>query len=719
MNKNLITLSVTILILMLAISVSATELTSLRSSTANPVEWGTFAPANGGQVLTNGELDEEFSDSLVYHDFTNAFYYYSEAEDFLAGYRFTTPAPFTIQGLRFFVSQSATVEEVTVGFYTTTTAEHDSLMMPDELLYEWDAEPTSVSEETNFNAPYPGWVELVFDEADYIALDEAEDVWVVIGPCPGEGNDAWGVGLDQDGAEAGFRCRTAFSPDDPLDYQTPFDFIINLLGEFAEDFYDVRGYALYNDIERFHLASETDVTLSAKFTNGGTVDSPAGDVTFTVMQYGEEDPVEVFSNTVAIDPIASFSMDTVSVTATEAWTPDEEGHYIAEAYIYCDEDESVLENNTYLLLQDVVNEYSWIAYDDGISETTVSQQEGSGWCVPFYPLEYPASIDSIMIWFPAAHETTDIRVATLDNQTLTEVWTYTGATDSGWTYIGVESEEFPEGININGGSFLVAYMYVNDVSFHSDADPPTSASNPEMPEASWTYREDGLFYDQTGNWMIRARMGTGVAPEISFPETELEFPETMVGTSSEIEIYVDNLGTGIGHINEVIIAQSVMDVLAIDEAFPIEIAPGTRDSLTAVWAPDEEEPEDLDNAIVRVLTDDINEPPNGFMIRLSGLYKLSVREMVDAVPNEYFLGQNYPNPFNPTTEIRFGVREAGHVSMAIYNLMGQEVGRLVDQQMQAGTHMVSFDASNLASGVYYYSIEVNGFRTMKKMALIR
>jgi hypothetical protein len=86
---------------------------------------------------------------------------------------------------------------------------------------------------------------------------------------------------------------------------------------------------------------------------------------------------------------------------------------------------------------------------------------------------------------------------------------------------------------------------------------------------------------------------------------------------------------------------------------------------------------------------------------------------------EYALHQNYPNPFNPVTTIAFDLLEAGNVSLKIYNLMGQEVRTVVNGTMPKGRHVVSFDAGSLASGVYLYRVEVNGFAAEKKMLLMK
>jgi hypothetical protein len=85
----------------------------------------------------------------------------------------------------------------------------------------------------------------------------------------------------------------------------------------------------------------------------------------------------------------------------------------------------------------------------------------------------------------------------------------------------------------------------------------------------------------------------------------------------------------------------------------------------------------------------------------------------------YELSQNYPNPFNPTAVINYQIPEAGHVTLGVYDMLGKQVLRLVDEEKTAGAYQVSFNASHLASGVYLYRIECNDFRSVKKMTLIK
>lgn len=86
---------------------------------------------------------------------------------------------------------------------------------------------------------------------------------------------------------------------------------------------------------------------------------------------------------------------------------------------------------------------------------------------------------------------------------------------------------------------------------------------------------------------------------------------------------------------------------------------------------------------------------------------------------EYFLEQNYPNPFNPTTTIRYQIPTSGNVSIKVYDILGNEVGNLVDSYKETGKYEVSFDASSLASGVYIYRLNVNDFVNVKKMVLLK
>jgi endo-1,4-beta-xylanase len=94
-------------------------------------------------------------------------------------------------------------------------------------------------------------------------------------------------------------------------------------------------------------------------------------------------------------------------------------------------------------------------------------------------------------------------------------------------------------------------------------------------------------------------------------------------------------------------------------------------------------------------------------------------QSVEALPTEYALRQNYPNPFNPATNIKYSLPQAGFVKLTVYDLIGREVQTLVNMEQPAGTHTAVFDAENIPSGVYFYTLQTNGLSFSKKMILMK
>jgi hypothetical protein len=97
----------------------------------------------------------------------------------------------------------------------------------------------------------------------------------------------------------------------------------------------------------------------------------------------------------------------------------------------------------------------------------------------------------------------------------------------------------------------------------------------------------------------------------------------------------------------------------------------------------------------------------------------NVVEVEVAQPIEYSLSQNYPNPFNPTTTIDYSILKDGLVTLKVYDILGKEVVSLINEVQLAGTQKITFDASNLSSGVYYYQLVSGEFTSTKKLILMK
>jgi hypothetical protein len=98
--------------------------------------------------------------------------------------------------------------------------------------------------------------------------------------------------------------------------------------------------------------------------------------------------------------------------------------------------------------------------------------------------------------------------------------------------------------------------------------------------------------------------------------------------------------------------------------------------------------------------------------------KISTAQEVE-LPTSYAVEQNYPNPFNPSTVINYQLPKDGLVSLKVYDILGREVRTLVNEIKSPGKYSVSFNASNLASGIYFYRLQANDYTCIKKMILTK
>jgi DNA-binding beta-propeller fold protein YncE len=129
---------------------------------------------------------------------------------------------------------------------------------------------------------------------------------------------------------------------------------------------------------------------------------------------------------------------------------------------------------------------------------------------------------------------------------------------------------------------------------------------------------------------------------------------------------------------------------------------------------------DFDGGVIKKFTNASPKGPGSPIIGLEELVLVSLRE--DGKPVilvNFDLKQNYPNPFNPKTRIPFDISENVHVKLVVYDMNGRLVQTLVDQQLMPQRYEYEFDGSNLASGTYFYQLDVNGVLITKQMLLIK
>lgn len=125
-----------------------------------------------------------------------------------------------------------------------------------------------------------------------------------------------------------------------------------------------------------------------------------------------------------------------------------------------------------------------------------------------------------------------------------------------------------------------------------------------------------------------------------------------------------------------------------------------------------------DIVLVGSVGDDDNGQNSGSVYAYTDFVS-GIEEVLPGIPNSFNLNQNYPNPFNPTTKIRFEIPERSFILLKVYDVLGNEVGTLVDKELSSGEYNMDFDATGLSSGIYFYSLISENFTETKKMILLR
>jgi len=148
------------------------------------------------------------------------------------------------------------------------------------------------------------------------------------------------------------------------------------------------------------------------------------------------------------------------------------------------------------------------------------------------------------------------------------------------------------------------------------------------------------------------------------------------------------------------------------------INPGLNQSVNVIFNSTGLTPNTSYAGNLKIGSNDPVTPSKTVRVRLN-VGPVGVGNSTTGIPTEYELQQNYPNPFNPSTKISYAIPKEGFVTLKIYDVLGKEVMTLVNDSKQAGYYEAEFSGSNLASGLYFYTIKSGSFVETKRMILIK
>jgi hypothetical protein len=151
----------------------------------------------------------------------------------------------------------------------------------------------------------------------------------------------------------------------------------------------------------------------------------------------------------------------------------------------------------------------------------------------------------------------------------------------------------------------------------------------------------------------------------------------------------------------------------------ITIIPQATSALQEEWTIDEFSTIDARYVRVHFFNNNQSDWAGLWEGEIWGINLTPVDPVSGSLPNKFSLGQNYPNPFNPSTTISYSIRAASIVTLKVYDVLGNEIIRLVNEEKSEGDYDVHFDATGLPSGIYFYRLQAGSFINTKKMILMK
>lgn len=310
--------------------------------------------------------------------------------------------------------------------------------------------------------------------------------------------------------------------------------------------------------------------------------------------------------------------------------------------------------------------------------------------------------------------------------------TVTAAPNAGYTFVNWTENGTPVSTSpaytfmVSGDRSLAANFTINQYNITVTSSPAQGGTSTggglynygspvtlqAAPAAGWVF----VNWSENGNIVASSAAYTFTVTEARSLTANYFWPSQL---SVDQEIITAGPGAGTAIINVSNTGGGSMNWSAVSDIFWIKINSG----LNGINNGQISISYNHNNSIARVGTititaNGVSGSPKKIEIR-QGATTVGIENIGRGIPKEFRLDQNYPNPFNPATKIRFGVPEACKVTVTVYNLMGEEIEKIVDGEFGAGYYEADFNANNLSSGMYLYKITAGSFVQVKKMVLTK
>lgn len=308
-------------------------------------------------------------------------------------------------------------------------------------------------------------------------------------------------------------------------------------------------------------------------------------------------------------------------------------------------------------------------------------------------------------------------VLDFDGDGLKEIWGFTWDMIAFAVYEATGKDTYELRADVNQVTNPTDYGEQNSVAFY-DAN---KDGKPEMFLAGQTSPPSAVFY--LPNTTDLPSLNTTSLKRIT-PEYDLNFQGADIGDldgDGEIEFYIGDWSSDaravyrLRHIN----GQTFDDTSGYTFDTLYYAASDSTYEFPNVFVADDIDGDDKKEVIIVNTNTRDGFADVGLIVLESKHVVTNVPTDGKTLPSSFTLMQNYPNPFNPSTKIQFALPVVGNVSLTVFDMLGREVATLVNGMKDAGTHTVPFNARNLASGLYFYTLKSGSFVETKKMMLMK